>query len=278
MNAKDGAVSLSNLSGKKLVNQVGYVNRFNEVFSETKRLIEKGVIGDIKTFSSEMYGATVMKDAKSGWRGKRGTGGGCLYEFASHCIDLVIFLCGLPDGVKGSILQSVYSSGVEDIVTSSLIYKNGCTGTIIVSWSDPTYRKPTNIVKISGTKGKIISDKHTYKIFLKDDDPSGQFKKGWNTKYLINFTKGVRFYVRGNEFSHQLDYFIDCIKKGSTSNIASFSESFKTDILIEKIRQDARQPAISTEISRIREKTTTEEAGNKSLWGRFLLGLFKRNG
>ena len=97
MTREEGECILRRLEGKNIVNQVGYVNRFNEVFMEVRRLIDSGIIGEIKSFSSEMYGATVLKDAKTSWRSKRVTGGGCMYEFASHCIDLTIYLMGQPD-------------------------------------------------------------------------------------------------------------------------------------------------------------------------------------
>ena len=66
---------------------------------EVKKLLDIGIIGEVKNFSSEMYGATVLKNSKSSWRGKRKTGGGCMYEFASHCIDLTVYLLGKPDRV-----------------------------------------------------------------------------------------------------------------------------------------------------------------------------------
>ena len=236
---EEGKDVLGLLNGKNLVNQVGYVNRFNEVFVEVKRLLDAGVIGEVKNFSSEMYGPTVLKDAKGNWRGKRKMGGGCMYEFASHCIDLAVFLLGQPQKVAGSIMQSIYSSGVDDLVISNFIYNNGCSGTIMVNWSDETYRKPSNIVTIFGTRGKIIADKHAYKIYLKEPNPDKGFHEGWNTRYITDFAKSVRFYVRGNEFTSQLDYFIDCIKENRLDNISSFEEAHKTDVIMENIRQDA---------------------------------------
>jgi len=239
MTSTDGQKSLDYLKGKHLINQVGYVNRFNEVFMEVRKLLDAGVIGKIKNFSCEMYGATVLKDTGSSWRAKKKTGGGCMYEFASHCIDLAVYLLGKPDKVVGSIMQSIYSSNVEDLVNSNFIYNNGCTGNIMVNWSDETYRKPTNIVTIFGTKGKIIADKHAYKIYLKKPDPDNGFNDGWNTRYITDFAKSVRFYVRGNEFTRQLDYFIDCIEEGRKDNISSFADALKTDIIMEEITQDA---------------------------------------
>ena len=77
---EEGKDILRPLQGKNLVNQVGYVNRFNEVIEEVKRLLDAGVIGEVKNISSEMYGPTVLKDSKGNWRGKQKMGGGCMYE------------------------------------------------------------------------------------------------------------------------------------------------------------------------------------------------------
>jgi len=111
---REGREIVEKVKGKNLVNQVGYVNRFNEVFMEARNLVRSGIIGEVRSFCSEMYGATILRDAKSNWRGKKSSGGGCLYEFASHCIDLVLYFFGKPAQVKGSVLQSIYSSQVED--------------------------------------------------------------------------------------------------------------------------------------------------------------------
>jgi len=197
------------------------------------------MIGDVVNFSSEMYCATVLQDSKSSWRGSRKAGGGCMNEIGSHCIDLAIYLLDQPDRVAGSVIQSIYSSEVEDLVSSTFIYNKGFSGSIVANWSDETYRKPANMVKINGTRGKIIADKHAYKLYLKEADPKNGFDRGWNTRYITDFAKSVRFYVRGNEFTRQLDHFIDCIEGKVTENVASFAEGLKTDILMEEITKDA---------------------------------------
>jgi predicted dehydrogenase len=237
----EGRETLQHLEGRFIVNQIGYVNRFNEVFVEVKKLIDSGLLGQIKSFSSEMYGATVLKDASSGWRSKKKSGGGCMQEFASHCIDLVIHFFGKPDAVAGSRMERIYSSNVEDLVSSTFIYNKGFSGNIFANWSDASIRKPTNIVTILGTNGKIIADKHAYKIFLRSGGEDAGFHQGWNTRYITDFAKGVRFYVRGNEFSHQLDYFIDSILDKKTNNICSFHDALQTDETMEQIALDVAQ-------------------------------------
>lgn len=268
LSVADGRESLLQLEGKALVNQVGYVNRFNEVFMEVKKLLDTGVIGEVKNFSSEMYGATVLKDSKSSWRGKRKMGGGCMYEFASHCIDLVVYLLGQPDKVVGSIMQSIYSSDVEDLVSSTFIYNNGRSGTVMVNWSDETYRKPANIVTIFGTGGKIVADKHAYKIFLKEADQNNGFHKGWNTRYITDFAKSVRYYVRGNEFTRQLDYFVDCIEQGRAENISSFAEALKTDVIMEEITKDATRSVAGEVVTTQTSPILTKEPKQSSIWRR----------
>jgi predicted dehydrogenase len=271
LNTNEGSQILNSAQNKHLVNQVGYVNRFNSVFMEVKRLLELDTIGDIKNFSSEMYGATVLKDSKQTWRSKRYTGGGCMNEFASHCIDLVTYLFGVPDRISGSVLQQIYSTQVEDLVCSMFSYSRGINGSIMVNWSDESVRRPTNIITIFGTHGKIIADKHAYKIYLRSDNPHNGFRKGWNTRYITDFSDNVRFYVRGNEFTRQLDYFIDCIEKRSTENLSSFLEAFKTDTIMQQIIADAngstqRQQQNSIQIQK---RTDTKSAAPRwKFWQR----------
>lgn len=272
MTPEEGVSILNSIEGKRLVTQVGYVNRFNEVFMEVKDLINSGVIGDIKNFSSEMYGATVLKDTKSSWRSKKKTGGGCMYEFASHCIDLAIYLFGQPDKVVGSVLQSVFSSDVEDIVSSHFIYNEGCAGLINVNWSDQAYRKPANIVKIFGTKGKIVADKHAYKVYMRQANEKYGFETGWNTRYITDFAKSVRFYVRGNEFTRQLDYFVECIEKSNIKNISSFSAAQKTDVVMDEITKDAAvtlSRASSTDTRSDGSPLMKKTAKRSSIWSKF---------
>ena len=236
----DQGRDLVNLAeNKKLVNQVGYVGRFHDVFLEIKRHLNECLIGEIKHFKAEMLGATISKDPKSSWRGKKNLGGGCLYEFSAHSIDLIINLIGKPDIVKGSSFQSVYSSGVEDIVTATFLYHNGITGSVLANWSDLSYRKPTNRIEILGKNGKIIADQYSYKVFLEKDNEENNLVKGWNTRYITDLAESVRFDVRGRSYTRQLDYFIDCMENGSVDNIANFAEAFKTDEVLNAIAVDA---------------------------------------
>ena len=200
-----------------------------------------------------------------------------MYEFASHGIDLVVYLLDRPDAVVGSVLQSIHSSEGDDLVSSTFLYNKGFSGTILGNWSDETYRKPTNIVKIMGTAGKIIADKHAYKIYLKEAKPEKGYEKGWNTRYLTDFAKSVRFYVRGNEFTRQLDYFIDCIENKHAENLASFAEGLKTDRVMEEITSDGAKSLAQAKAASGSVAILPFPVGKQSFWKRLVGDRGRKN-
>jgi len=227
---------------KHLVNQVGYANRGNDIFQAIRDYIQDGVIGDIIRFKSEMYSRTITKSEEGNtWRDSRENGGGAVFEVASHAIDLVNYIVGKPDRVTGSSLTQIYSKNVEDAVNATFLYKNGISGTLNVNWSDDSYRKPTNKLEFFGSKGKILADQHSFKIFLKNELLDYNLHEGWNTRYITDVFKPVPFYVRGNEFTSQLYQFIECIKDRKKINPCSFREATNTLEVIEAIFNDYEQ-------------------------------------
>lgn len=228
---------------KKLVNQVGYVNRFNDVFLKVKNLIDEGVVGDIIRFKTEMYSRTIIsEELESSWRSTKANGGGVIYEMASHSIDLVNFILGKPDKVVGTSLTKLYSKNVEDIVSSTFLYKNGISGVLYVNWSDESFRKPTNKLEFFGSKGKIQADQHGFKIYLKEENKAYGYRQGWNSVFITDTFNNVPFYVRGNEFTSQLYHFVDCIQAGgSTQSLCTFRDAAATLSIIEDMFNDFAQ-------------------------------------
>jgi predicted dehydrogenase len=231
-------VSLAEQGG--LVNQVGYVIRFNDVFMQVKKLLDMHALGDLLMFKMEMNGPTVLHDVKSGWRSKKTEGGGCLYDFASHAIDLVNYLLGSPERLVGTVLQSIYSANVEDAVSTTYVYNSGLRGNLLVNWSDPSYRKPAYRFEVLGKEGKIIADLHSYKIFFRGKPKIDEFSEDWNQRYITDFFEPCRFYLRGFEFTRQLDHFVDCMCGRQVCGVASFAQGLQTDSVIAQIRRDAQ--------------------------------------
>lgn len=239
LSADQGSILTDKMQDKKLVNQVGYFLRFNEIFKAIKNIIDKGMIGNIVHYKNEMYGRTVLKPSRSSWRSKKEMGGGCILDFASHCIDFTDYLFGKANRVSGSLLKSIHSENVEDAVYTTLEHERDVSGSIMVNWSDETYRRPYNRIEILGKEGKIIADRQEYRLYLRNEYNNGQhFDEGWNVRYLPELDKGVRYTLRGSEFTNQLDYFIDSIKQDRTDGMCRFEDALRTDRVIDNIKQD----------------------------------------
>ena len=224
---------------KKVVNQVGFHNKFVGAFCKAKDIVAKKMIGEIYHITGEAYGQVVLKPKGTTWRAKKSEGGGCLHDYASHVIDLLIHYVGTPETVSGTILKKIYSRDVEDAVYSTLSFPQGVSGQLAVNWSDETYRKMSIQVTIYGRKGKIVVERQECKIYLREDGENG-LKKGWNILYTTELTKPVWFYLRGEEYSSQIDYFIKCVKGERGENVNSFQSAHKTDMVINMLLKDAR--------------------------------------
>ncbi len=224
-----------------LINQVGYHNKFLGTFQEVKKIINGGHLGDIYHFTGEAYGPVVLKKEQDTWRSKPSEGGGCLMDYASHVIDLINDLIAPIDSARGSSIKSIYSKYVDDAVYSILELSNKVTGVLSVNWSDETYRKMTTTITIIGTKGKIISDATQLKVYFKDDNNPSGYSKGWNIKYVTDLTMQVDFYLRGEEYSAQIDYFINAVMGKVPNTINTFKSALLTDRAISKIRNNSKQ-------------------------------------
>lgn len=239
--ASEGNELVSIARQKSLINQVGYHNHFIGTFRELKRLLSANVIGDLVHFTGEAYGPVVTKEKGGTWRSKPEEGGGCLYDYASHVINLIQETIGRPEKINGSLLKSIYSRGVEDAVYSLMTLDNKLSGVLLVNWSEETYRKMSTSITVQGKNGKIICDATEIKIYLKEANKKENLEKGWTIKYITDFALPVSFHLRGEEYSGQVDYFVNNIIRRENGSYNTFEQGLYTDKVIEMIIENAKQ-------------------------------------
>lgn len=240
LDVTEGPQLVAMAESKGLVNQVGYHYRFVAAFEETKRLIDRGVLGTIHHIRAEAYGPVVLRSKGSTWRTKKDAGGGCLYDYACHAIDLVNYLVACPDAVGGTMLNKVFSQDVDDEVYSSLFYDDGKTGQIAANWSDDSYRKMSTKVTVWGTNGRIAADRQEVQVYLRGDASNEEnLKAGWNVRYTTELADNVWFYLRGEEYSAQIDHFLQCIKSGKRETRSSFRSAANVDAVAAMMLADA---------------------------------------
>lgn len=279
LDAGDAAELTRLAADRGLVTQVGYHNRFVGAFQEVKRLLDIGAIGEITHVTGEAYGPVVLKPKGSTWRTQASAGGGCLYDYAAHAINLINWYIGEPTGVGGTVLNSVFSRDTDDEVFSTLYYPEGKSAQLSVSWSDESQRKMSTRIHVFGTGGRIYVDRQECQVFLRDTvTPPEGYVHGWNVKYTTELTEPVWFYLRGEEYSAQIDAFVHAALAGDTATVNDFASAAATDRVVALILEDSKRgpTTVSTPVtapavreaggwwsrwrSRRRAKLTTPEA------------------
>lgn len=232
--------ALSELASQKgLVTQVGYHYRYVGAFQELKRLIDCRALGDITHILAEAYGPVVLRPKGKTWRTDQAEGGGCLYDYAAHPINLLNWYFGEPTGVSGTVLNSIYSAATDDEVYSTLIWEQGLSAHLSVNWSDESYRKMSTKISVIGTNGRAYADRQECQLFLREvPEALPGYTTGWNVRYTTDLTKEVDFYLRGEEYSAQIDDFVKAVQAGQAGLPSDFVSATVTDRTIAMILAD----------------------------------------
>ena len=236
LDVADGERLVALAESKGLVNQVGYHYRFVGAFKEAARIVRSGALGRVHHVRAEAYGPVVLRAKGGTWRSAKSEGGGALYDYACHAIDLVNFIAGVPTSVGGVVRNSVFSRDVEDEIYCSLHYADGASGQLCVNWSDESFRKMSTKISVWGTQGRITADRQECQIYLRDAHPAlPDTPKGWTVRYTTDLSEEVWFYLRGEEYSAQIDHFAGCIEGSRADGENSFRSALQADRVVSMI-------------------------------------------
>lgn len=228
---------------KKLVNQVGYHYRFVGAFQEAARIVRSGALGEVHHVRIEAYGPVVLRPSGSTWRSTKTEGGGALYDYACHALDLMNFVAGTPGNVNGVVRHSVFSRDVDDEVYALFRYPGGASAQLSVNWSDESHRKMSTAITVWGSRGRLSADRQECQIYLREPHEAlPGAPKGWSVRYTTDLTQEVWYYLRGEEYSAQVDYFVQSIKLGRTNGENSFRSALQTDRLVSMLLEAESNP------------------------------------
>jgi len=233
LDLQEGQSLIELAAAKNLVNQVGYHFRYVEAYREAHRLLQAGVLGTLHHVRAEAYGPVVLRAAGSTWRSSKSEGGGCLYDYASHALDLISLLVGTPVAVSGVILNKIFSRDVEDEVYASLHFANGVHGQLAANWSDESHRKMSTKVTVWGVNGRLAIDRQECQLYLRAAVTGAvDLPQGWTVRYTTDLIEPVWYYLRGEEYSKQIDAFVRCIGGHKEMITSTFASALETDRVI----------------------------------------------
>jgi predicted dehydrogenase len=232
----DGERLVALAEGKRLVNQVGYHYRFVGAFIEAARVVGSGALGTVHHVRAEAFGPVVLRPKGATWRSAKSEGGGALYDYACHAVDLVNFVVGVPAAVDGVVRRGVFSQDVDDEVYCTLRYADGASGQLSVNWSDESFRKMSTKISVWGTNGRITADRQECQIYLREPHAAVPgVEKGWTIRYTTDLTEEVWYYLRGEEYSAQIDYFAKSIAANRLDGLNTFRSALAADRVVSMI-------------------------------------------
>jgi predicted dehydrogenase len=132
---------------------VAYYRRTYPKLHRAKQLLEAGAIGRPVLAELTSHGWFDGKDADRAWLvDPAQSGGGPLFDIASHRIDVLNFLFGEPLRVSAHLSNVVHHYAVEDNATAMIEYAGGIRGIVDVRWHSKVKRDEC---RIRGTEGEI---------------------------------------------------------------------------------------------------------------------------
>ena len=123
---------------------VGHLLHYHTAIQQIKKLVNDGVIGDIKNIIANRFSLGIFRTFEN-----------VLWSFAVHDISIILALCGdqLPDSVvcNGS---SHITTGIQDITNSILKYDDKYVS-LNVNWLSPYKEQKLSVI---GSKGMLVFD------------------------------------------------------------------------------------------------------------------------
>ena len=143
----------------ELVFAIMFNQRTNPLYIKMKDLVSSGELGEIKRVNwiiTDWYRTQIYYDSGA-WRATwNGEGGGVLLNQCPHQMDLVTWICGMPERVRAFChVGKWHDMEVEDDVSAYWEYSNGATGVFVTSTGDAP---GTNRFEIDLEKGKLVCE------------------------------------------------------------------------------------------------------------------------
>ena len=135
-----------------------YYRRTLPLFLKVKELVDTKAIGSIRLVNVRFYNPPESESETqvAAWRYRPSiSGGGLLFDLASHTLDFLDFIFGPIEKVRANALNQAHLYPAEDLVMANWIHESGVAGT--GTWCFVT-SETNNLdeVEIIGDQGRVI--------------------------------------------------------------------------------------------------------------------------
>jgi len=134
---------------------VGFSFRFNPAVQALRRDLVGGRLGEVWLIELAEHNPQFHPDGGKpmNWKGDPAqAGGGALFEYGSHVIDMAAWLVGPVKRVSSSLKRVLPGARLDDIATLQMEFENGASGMLVSSWV-LSGGFPGISIRVHGSKG-----------------------------------------------------------------------------------------------------------------------------
>jgi predicted dehydrogenase len=137
---------------------VAHYRRRLPMFLKVKELLEQQAIGNVRTIQMRLWQSrkpALVTKGSPNWRTQPElSGGGYFHDLSPHQLDLMLYFFGEPVHYKGFGLNQSHTTGADDHVTGSILFKNNVV--FNGSWCfNVAETENIDSCEIVGSEGKI---------------------------------------------------------------------------------------------------------------------------
>jgi len=218
INAREVSAMIEMAQAEHTFLMEGMWTRFFPAMREAKRLVESGVIGEVRMLEAS-FGFRTNVNAE-GRLFDRKLAGGALLDVGIYTISAASLFLGTPSSVVGRAQMG--ETGVDEQNAAILTYGNGALAVLTSAIRTNTRHD----MSIYGTEGKVLI-------------PSPFWRPG---KVILEQAGSevahFDFPVKGNGFEYEADHVSECIQKGMTdSDIMPMEESLSIAETMDQLRE-----------------------------------------
>ena len=188
---------------KKLVFAAMFMMRMSPMWRKVKEMVDGGAVGRITRVNwivTDWFRSQAYYNS-GGWRATwGGEGGGVLLNQCPHNLDLLTWICGVPNRVVAqATLGKFHQIEVEDEVSALLTYPNGATGFFCTTTGEAP---GTNRLEIAGDSGRIIAGgSHTIE-WVQTTINTARFCKTTRESFAVPPTNKIVIEAGGKDLGH----------------------------------------------------------------------------
>lgn len=187
--------------------QMGLVTRFIQPFVRLRRITASGVLGRPLNYRARMLGNVVTKPDNGSWRTDFKHGGGCLNEYGPHLLDLCRSIFGDVRALETARYGQVHSTRCDDSFEIAWTHASGTAAALVLNWCDTTRRKSAMDFEAVYEHGVVHANNAEMSVQIHDTATLDAVQRAALQAPVLPYP--VNFYLRGEEFSLQLEVFLE---------------------------------------------------------------------